>query len=146
MAFITGVTPKAYRNTATFGAPTWNEVDNVSKMKVGMKRDKSEGSRRTGGGMKQYMGTLLDISPTWEMLWDTGDADLAALLTAFTGNTEIDMIFLDGSQASGSHQGPRISAGFEDFSRDEDENGIVRASVSAFPGIVNVPLWFTGAA
>lgn len=145
MAFATGITPKTYRNTGTFGTPVWDEVDNVSKMKIGMKRDKSEGSRRTGAGMKQYMGTLLEFNPTWEMLWDLADTDMTTIRGAFTGNTEIDMIFLDGSSASGAHQGPRISAAFEDFSRDEDENGIVRVSVSACPGIGFVPTWFTGA-
>jgi hypothetical protein len=144
--FVLGKDFIAARNTGTFGSPTWSTVSNVSGLKSNMQADKSPATRRASGFFKQYARTLIDLMFAWRMLWDLADTSFAALLAAFTGGTEIDMIFLDGSPASGSHQGPRVSAGVTKFDRDEDEDGIAFVDVEVCPGVVFVPLWFTGAA
>jgi hypothetical protein len=145
MGFVLGKDHVAARNAGTFGSPTWTTVGNISALKDNMTADKAPATRRASGWFKQYARTLIDLSFTWRMLWDLADTSFAAFLSAFTGGTEIDMVILDGSPASGSHQGPRISAIVTKFDKDENEDGIGVVDVEVCPGITFVPLWFTGA-
>ncbi len=144
--FVRGVDGVTYYSTGTFGSPVWVSVPQIVNVETGGDAETADGSRRAGGGMKQFMATLLDYSTTFNMIWNLGDAAFAALLVAFNARSELDMIFLDGLQTSGSHQGPRISATFAKFKRKEDLNGIMQADCEAKPGMTNIPVWFTGAA
>src|SRR5262245_45725224 len=144
MAFVLGKDCKAYYNTGTFATPTWSVIDNVSTLKSDMKSDTGEGTRRASGRFKQFAATLIDLVISWKMLWDLTDAAFLALWNAFKAGTEVDMIFLDGVVNTGVHQGPRISAALSNFGRSEDEKGILTVDVEAHPGILFVPVWFTG--
>ncbi len=142
--FVRGVDGVTYYNTASFVSPTWVSVPQIVNVETGGDNETADGSRRAGGGMKQFMATLTDYSTTFNMIWNLGDTAFAALLASFNARTEQDMIFLDGSSASGAHQGPRISATFAKFKRKEDLNGIMQADVEVKPGMTNIPIWFTG--
>lgn len=141
-----GKDAKAYRNTGTFGTPTWNEVDGASKLAWTGRADKAEGTRRASGFFKQYGRTLIDLVVGWEMFYDLTDDDLTTIETAWAAGTEIDMIFLSGVVTSGANVGPRISACFTDYSRNEDEHGLQTVTIEASPGLTNLPSLFTGTA
>jgi hypothetical protein len=144
--FVLGANCKAYQNTGSFGSPVWGECTQIVNVKTPIKNETPEGSRRASGGYRQYMVTMTDFSLTFNMVWNTGETVFAAILAATYNKTEIDMIFLDGANTSGAHQGPRISAAFADFDRTEDLAGIAMADVTAKPGMTFVPVWFTGTA
>lgn len=144
MAFVLGKDAVAARNTGTFGSPTWTALSNVSKMKSGVTMDLFNARRRASGAFNQEAVTGITFAITWRMLWDLADTGFAAILAAAMALTEIDMIFLSGTSASGAHQGPRISAAFSKFDRDEDEAGLLVVDVEARAGIGFVPSWFTG--
>lgn len=146
MATVLGMNCKTYYNTGTFGSPTWVEITNISKMKLTMAGETFDARTRAAGMFHQWACTGIDLTPSWEMNWNLADTAFTALKTAFFAGAEKDMIFLDGSQSSGSHEGPRISAVFTKFDRDEDEANMVRVSLEAKPGTGFLPLWFTGAA
>jgi hypothetical protein len=142
--FVLGKDCVAYQNTGTFGTPVWSAQPQIVDVKTPIDNELSEGSRRAGGGMRQWAATLTDFAITFKMVWNLGDTNFASLLAAAYGRTEVDMIFLDGSQASGSHQGPRLSSTFAKFERTEDLNGLVMADCAVKAGMVFVPVWFTG--
>ncbi len=146
MAFVLGKDMKAYRNTGAFATPVWDEVGNFANGKTGISIDMFDARRRASGVFKQHAATGLDFTVSWRMLWDLADADFAAVLAAAIALTEIDMLFLSGVNTSGANQGPRMSAAFSKFDRDEDEDALANVDVEAKPGIAYVPLWFTGTA
>lgn len=144
MAFVLGKDAKLYRNTGTYGSPTWDEVPNASKVKIGLSATKFNARRRASGAFHQEAVTGIQISASWRMLFDLADTDFTAIQTAFTTLAELDMIVLSGSSASGANVGPRISAAFDKFDRDEDEDGLLVVDVGAVAGVGFVPAWFTG--
>lgn len=144
--FVLGKDCTAYQNTGSFGAPTWVLQSQIVDVTTPIDNELAEGSRRAGGGFRQWASTLTDFPINFKMIWNLGDTGFASMLAAAYNKTEIDMIFLDGLQTSGSHQGPRISATFDKFERKEDLNGIAQADVQVKPGMVNLPAWFTGTA
>lgn len=145
MAYILGMNFKAFRNTGTFGSPTWDEVPNFANGRMTGAVDMFDARRRASGFFKQWAATGLDLGMAWRMLWDLADTDFTTILAAWHGGTEIDMIFLSGSSASGAHQGPRMSATFAKCDRGEDEDELAYAEIECKPGIGFVPSWFTGA-
>lgn len=144
MAFVLGRDYKAYYNAGTFGSPTWTEVSNFRKGKLSLAGTTANARRRASGVWGQKAVTAIDITVSWQSLWDLSDTAFMALLQAAYGGTEKDMIFLDGAQTSGSHQGIRMSAAFSKFDRDEDEDGISFIDFEAVGGYGFVPSWFTG--
>jgi putative N-acetylmannosamine-6-phosphate epimerase len=142
---ILGVNAKAYHNTGTFGIPVWDEVDNVSNLQISIATIKAKGRRRTSGMYAQYAVTELDVTATWSMVWDTADTDFTAIRTCAVAGTEKDMVFLSGSVLSGTHQGPRISAAFTKYNRNDSEEDFLKMDVEACSGMLNVTSWFTGA-
>lgn len=145
MASVLGKDFKAYYNTGTFGTPVWTELTNISGLKTNMDIQQVSARTRASGAYMQSAATGLDFSISWKMLWNLADTGFMALHAAAIALTEKDMIFLDGSATSGSHQGPRISANFGKFSRDEDENNISFVDVECKGGYAFAPSWFTGA-
>jgi putative N-acetylmannosamine-6-phosphate epimerase len=146
VAIILGVNAKAYRNTATFGSPTWNEVDNVSNLQIAIATIKAKGRRRTSGMFAQYAITELDVTVSGMSVYDTADADVTAMQAAAVAGTEIDMIFLSGVNTSGAHQGPRISAAFTKWNRNDSEEEFLKIDWEACSGMTNITSWFTGTA
>lgn len=144
MAVVLGKDFKTYRNTGTYGTPTWNECDTVSEMAMTGAGEAQLGRTRASGVMKQYAITGIEIGFSWKMLWNLADADMMAMHAAWLACTELDMIFLDGAQTSGAHQGPRLSAAFEKFDIPQGESQIGMAEIAVKPGIGFVPTWFTG--
>lgn len=146
MAAVLGKDFKAYYNSASFATPTWVELTKISGLKTNMDIQQVSARTRASGAYMQSAATGLDFSISWKMLWDTSDTGFMALHAAAIALAEKDMIFLDGAQTSGAHQGPRISASFGKFSRDEDENNISFVDIECKGGFTFTPVWFVGTA
>ena len=144
--FVLGKDCKAYSNAGTFGSPTWTLQDQIVDVHVDIDNELAEGSRRAGGGLRQWAACLTDLPISFKMIYNPGNTGFSTVWAAAFARTEIDMIFLDGLQASGSHTGPRMSATFAKAPRKEELNGIVNVEFQVKAGMGFVPLWFTGAA
>lgn len=145
MAYVLGSAAKMYRNTGSYGVPTWNECDQVRGLAVSMSGDKFDARRRVSALYHQYAITGLDISVSWQQLWDLSDADMMVFHAAFLAGTEVDTIFLDGSVSSGTHQGLRIHSVFSKFDQGQGEDALLTADCEVCPGVTQLPTWFTGA-
>lgn len=144
MAYVLGSGAKSYRNTGTYNSPTWNENDTVRGLAVSMSGDKFSARRRASGLYHQYAITGIDLSVSWQHIWDLSDQDMMAFHAAFLAGTELDLIFMDGSVASGARQGLRMLACFNKFDQGQGEDALLTADIEVCPGITQLPTWFTG--
>lgn len=144
MSLVLGKDSKGYRNTGTFGSPTWVEVTEIADLKDNSTAHKTPGRRRASGIFAQYAITEVDVAIAFSLFWDLASTNFVALRNAFYAGTEIDMIFLDGSVTTGSHQGIRLSAAFSKFEEDQGLQAINKIDAEVCPGIGFVPVTFTG--
>lgn len=97
---ILGKNCKLYRNTGTWGSPTWVEVENVKDLTLNLAYQEADVSTRAGGGVSRAEPTLLDVSLEFDQVRDTDDADQTAILTAFFAGTLIDMAVSEAAIAT----------------------------------------------
>ncbi len=138
-----GMNCKLFRNTGSYGSPTWVEVPTVRDATLSCERTEADASYRGGGGFENVMWTLMKINVEADMVWDTADAGFAAIRAAFFANTPIEFMALDGANSSGS-QGVRATMGVGKFNRAEPLAGIAAAAISLKPyPSANNPAWVT---
>jgi len=141
MALI-GLNAKLYRNTGTYGSPTWDEVTPVRDLSLNLETGEADGSSRGGGGWRQVLAGLKDGSVEFELVWESGDADFEAFRDAWLNQTLIDCWVLDGGSATSGSQGLRAEFSVTNFSRNEPLEEVLTAQVSMRPGVSsNAPSW-----
>lgn len=145
MPKILGINCKLYRNTGTYGSPTWNEIDGVQDVSINMDSETGEATTRATGGWKQYASTVRDAGIEFEMPYDTADADMVALRDAFlTSGTTIELAAADGAIATTGTQYLRGTWCVTGFSLSEPLSDIRKVSISLKPGIsANNMAWVT---
>lgn len=91
-----GIKGGLYRNTGTYGSPTWTEVGLVREATVSMPWDMSEaGARQTNS--KLYGKTRVDPGITFDLRADDADtAYIAIFAAAVSQSTQLDLMALDG--------------------------------------------------
>lgn len=141
-----GLDAKLYRNTGSYGSPTWNEVKNVKDVTLNLEAGSADVTTRGNGGWRANIATLKDASLEFEMVWDTADDDFTAIRTAFLTNAAIEFAVLDGPVATSGSQGLRASMAITNFSRAEPLEEAIKVSVTAKPTYAaNPPEWMTAA-
>jgi hypothetical protein len=144
MALVLGLNAKAYRNTASWASPTWDEVTNLKDVTINLEAGDADVTTRGGGGFRQSVGTLKDGSVDFQMVWDTADADFTAFKDAFFNNTSIELAFMDGAIATTGSQGLHADFSVVNFSRSEalEEALMVDVTVKITKSD-NTPEWLT---
>jgi hypothetical protein len=144
MAIKLGMDAKLYRNTGTYGSPTWDLIGNVKDLTLSLETGEADVTTRGNGGWRATVATLKDGSLEFEMIWDTEDTDFTAIRTAFLGNTAVEMAVLDGLVATTGSQGLRASFMVTNFTRNEPLEEAITVSVSMKPTYsANAPAWMT---
>lgn len=147
-----GLNCKLYRNTGTYGTPTWVEIVNARDVTVPLSKGEADTSRR-GSSWKTRKGTLKDASIDFQLIQDDGDASFTALLDSFLNGTPIDLLVLDGAIADPAAQGLRATCEVFNFQEGQPLENAVTFDVSAKPcpaknpnssppGAPIVPTWF----
>lgn len=85
-----------YRNTGTYGAPTWNLVPNVKDVALNRSMGEGDASSRLNS-VKMMEPCLEDASIEFEMVDDPTDTDQIAILAAYANRTLIEfaLVYLD---------------------------------------------------
>lgn len=113
-----------YRNTGTYGTPTWTEVDIIRDVAdAGQKWDFADASSRASRA-KLFGKTLIDVSGTLSARADPADAGYQAIFTASVTTTPIDVMILDGDIATEGVKGKRLHAGFS-MGQDQSIGNII---------------------
>jgi hypothetical protein len=110
MAAKLGIDAKAYRNTATYGSPTWVEITAFRDLVLNTQWDTVEAPSR-GSRVKTMAKTIVDVSASGAVKVSDTDAGFIALWEALVGGTaNIDVLILNGGNTSNGARGFRFDA------------------------------------
>lgn len=138
-----GCNYKLYRNTGTWGSPTWLEVTTVRDNKLSMTKSTGDGSARLST-FKLYLAALKDVGIEYELLRDANKSETAALRDSYINDTVVNMAVCDQAIANSGAEYFKVDTLCTEFSRSEPLEGAVVLSVKQVPAYSsNVPLFVT---
>jgi len=147
MAIVIGLNGKLYKNTGTYGSPTWTLVTKVMDLELKIEADQFEVSNRAGGGYKEYVNTLVDAEISWGMPYDASDTLLTSFQTAARpGGSAIEFLVLDGLQATTGSQGLRVTCALKTASGRSEKLGeamTIAVTAKPTPNSNAAPAWYT---
>ncbi len=114
-----GLNAKAYRNTGTYGTPTWVEMSNIKDANLNDSMAEADVTRRASGGWRETEPTLREISFEYDAVNIADDAEVLAIMAAHAGRTSLDLAIMDGPIATAGSEGVR--GHFKVFSRNRAE-------------------------
>lgn len=115
-----GIDSKVYRNTSTYGTPTWTEIDLVRDVQVNPSWGRSDSSTRASK-VTSEVKTLLTLAFTLSVKVSLTDAGYIALMDSFVdSDNTIDLMILNGTNTTNGVEGWRFDAGV--FSGSEDQS------------------------
>lgn len=142
-----GLSAKLYRNTGTYGSPTWNEIDQVKDVTLTMTNNEADVTTRAGGGFVLTLPTTTAIEVSFQMLSKTGDQDLDAIRTAFFAKTDLEFAVMSGPVTDTDSRGVRFTGRVYSFTRNEAIGDAQLFDVTIKPApATNAPAWFSGSA
>lgn len=142
MAAKIGLDCKFYRNTGSYGSPTWNEITHARDVTANVEPGDADLSIRSSD-WKIHRPTLKDLSFEFEMLYDPTIDDFTVLQAACFNRTPVDLWAADGDSATTGSQGIRAVCYIYGFSRSEPMEQGVMVKVTAKPGdTTNPPSWY----
>jgi len=143
MALVLGLNAKLYRNTGSYGSPTWDLIPNVMDLALNMDAGEATASNR-GSTWELTVATLKKASLEFKQVWDPADLDVTTLLGIFTANSTIEMLVLDGLAATTGSQGLRALMMVTAWNREEPLEGALLAALTMKPTYsANAPAWYT---
>lgn len=113
-----GVNAKAYRNTGSYGSPTWSEMTLISDLSVNPAWDEGSADARESR-IKQVRKTMMGLEVSGKMKKRISDSNYQALMDALVSDTVLDVLILDASKETVGARGWRFDA--QVFSANEDQ-------------------------
>ena len=139
--FVIGLNAKVYRNTGSWGTPTWVEVTNIQDVSLAMEAGEFAGNTR-GSKWKKFARTLLEAGVELNMLHKPGYAGQVAIRNAFLDGTLIDLAIMDGAITTSGNEGLRAEMAVLSYNREEPLEEGLTVSSTVKPGIsANEPEW-----
>lgn len=128
-----GVNAKIYRNTGTYGSPTWTAVGLVKDDTEGTPWDMVEaGARETKA--KLYAKTRTDISESVVVRADDSDAGYNAFATAAESQTTVmDLLILDGPITAEGARGLRAEFLVNKTGKPKEIDGVIYVTFELKP-------------
>lgn len=126
------------------GTPTWTEITKAKNVTLNLSKNEADATTRANGGWKAVKGALKEASIEFDMPWDTTDATLTALQTAYLTNALIGIACMDGGITTAGSQGLWADIDVLEFTRDEPLDDGMGVKVTVKPTIsANAPQWKT---
>lgn len=94
-----GIADKLYRNTGSYGTPTWNEVANAIDVDLGLTKSLAEVKARASTYKKTLAG-IKEVTLSFGFLGDTSDADWNVLRDAWAADTVVEFAVADDAIAT----------------------------------------------
>jgi len=143
MSIPLGLNCKLYRNTGTYATPVWDEITGARDVAINLNADEADVTTRGGGGWKAILQSLNDASLDVEIPWDSADADMTAIRSAFIARTSIEVAAMDGDISVSGAEGFRATVAITKFERSEPLNGPAMVSITLKPTVsANAPEWY----
>lgn len=125
---------KAYRNTGTYGSPTWTAMGLVRSVSPSMPWDMVEaGARETRA--KLYAKARADLKVSFDMRADDADDAFSAVADAAVSPTVLlDILFLDGPLTAEGARGFRAAWNINLTGQPQEIDGSIYDQFEAAPG------------
>lgn len=134
-----GIKCKLYYNTGSYGSPTWVEITKVGDAKVKYQW-KSATSLTRETRVELSLKTALELGFTFTLRKDPSDANYLAVDNAAVDDTVLDLLVLDGTNATNLSRGFRFDAQITQAGEDQGPDKVVHVEFEAVPAIsANVP-------
>lgn len=134
---------KLYRNSGTYGSPTWNEITNAVDVSLDASKGAGEFKTRADAWVAFAAGKI-SAGLNVKYVYDPGDDDWSVLRDAFLNNTVIGFAMMDGAIATTGNQGLRIDCQIHEFPIDQPLEEGVTVQIKLMPAISdNAPAWYT---
>ena len=135
---------KAYRNTGTYGTPTWVLFDNMGSVKINDERGEVEIPLRSEGVFEGFIAGRRKLTLEWDMLYNPADTSQTLFRAAYDAETQvgIDLAFMDQAIATAGSAGPRGTFIFSKCSEVVDDLGkpmMTMCKVAPRAGATNKP-------
>jgi hypothetical protein len=149
MAAVSAVKPaiKAiiYRNTASYGSPTWTALTLVRDVNAARPWDFGDASIRASR-VKLYHPTQMDFAFSMTMRCDDADTGYLAIDAAAVSGAQIEFLILDGPLTTEGTRGVRASFHISDTGQDQAIGNILYKnyelkagfSTDAYPKAISV--------
>jgi len=116
---VLGMNCKLYRNTGSYGSPTWSLVATVRDVTPTIEAAEADMTTRANGGWEAILPSLRKITIETEIPHKTTDTNYAALQAAFVAGSVVELLFLDGLIATSGSTGIRASYGITKWASAE---------------------------
>jgi hypothetical protein len=101
-----GINAKVYRNTGTWGSPTWTEVPEFESVQIDPRYTEGESNSRDSRFARGKL-TLAGCSATARLKVKPGNTNFESLMDAFALATAVDLLILDGPRTTVGSRGIR---------------------------------------
>lgn len=129
-----GLNCKMYRNTATWGAPTWVEVPLVGPLQVGANWAEATGQTRETW-VERAARTFLQLNPTGQFRVVDADTTYIAFDDAFHDpDTVLDLMILNGASTENGVTGYRAEWEVMQWAEDQGPGNVLFKDFGLKPG------------
>lgn len=143
MSVVTGIECKLYRNTGTFGSPTWSEIPIAREVRVTKEKTEIDATTRGSGGYSRTTGGLKAITLEFDVVCDRGNTHLAAIDDAWFDDTVIEFLALDGATTDDGARGIRAECEVLNISEPQPlDDAVVRTVTVKTAPTANAPSKF----
>ncbi len=144
-----GLEAVLYRNTGTYNVPVLVKVDNVKDLTLNLEKGEADVTTRGNNGWKAMVGVLKDATIDFGMVWNTSDANFAAIRDSFmasdvTGAT-IEFFVMSADVDEADAEGLRASFMVSKFTKNEALEEAQSVDVTIRPTFsTHAPEWVEG--
>jgi hypothetical protein len=126
-----GIKCKAYYNSASYGSPTWVEVDSIVDLTATVAWETAAAAARANR-VNVMMKTALNLSFSG-MLRNDASTDAAKILELLLTDASLDMLILDGPNNTNGVEGFRCDIQVMEGSEDQGRGTVLMRSISLMP-------------
>lgn len=123
------------RNTGTWESPTWSTIGNVRDLRRSGEGVEADVAVRSTGAWGATQTVAINATIEFDCIYDPGDADIAAIRTAWLNRTLLDIAVMDRPIAESGAKGIRGYWTVTQFDEDQQLGDVNRASITLKPGL-----------
>lgn len=138
-----GKNAKVYRNSGSYGSPSWTEIDIVQSVTLSLTKSEAEVTFRGGGGWEAIVPTIKRASIDIMILHQTQDSSYQVLRAAYMADTVLDYLIVDTTRTTQYAEGLRLYANIMEFTREEPIDGVLTDKLVLKPALADQnPTWY----
>lgn len=112
-----------YRNTGSYGSPTWNEIPRIGDVTITDEMEEVDTWTRADGDLKTFEPGGRIVAVEFSILDDNSDEDLIALYAAYSQRTPVEFLFVNGKVNHAGAKGGRVLCMVTKFGHPQPING-----------------------